>query len=170
MVTKVLKIFLFLSCVVLYSCQNSKKQDIDSVVAKYNKSDFSVFKKSLVAIRQKNSSETIYMVGDSEGNKPLYFVDYDEIKDKIITINKSMLEKSKVSDYLSNEEIEKLITSFRKYDFVLLSVDEDNNVFINPFEINSPALLIRFDKLPKKGRVKKGYLYKKYSGNWYVKE
>lgn len=167
---KIFKIIFFLSFVVFYSCQNSKKQDIDSVISKYNNFDFSDFKGSFIAIRQKNSSETTYMLGDSEGNKPLYFIEYDEISGKIILINNSILKKTKVPDYFSNEEIKKLITLFRKYDFVLLSVDGDDNVFINPFEINSPALLIRFHKLPNTERVKKGYPYKQYKGNWYLKE
>lgn len=167
---KSLKIVFFLSFVVFYSCQNSKKQDIDSVISKYNSSDFSNFKGSFIAVREKSISETIYILGDSEGNKPLYFIEYDEIKNKIILINNSILKRMKVPDYFSSEEIKKLISLFRKYDFVLLSVDEDNNVFINPFEINSPALLIRFNKLPNAESVKKGYLYKQYKGNWYLKE
>jgi len=167
---KILKTIFFLSFVVFYSCQSSKDQNIDSVISKYNDTDFSIFKKSFIAIRQENSSETIYMLGASEANKPLYFIEYNEVINKITNINKSLLEKTKTPDYFSNEKIEKLITYFRKYDIVLLSVDEDNNVFINPFEINSPALLIRFDKSPNAERVKKGYSYKKYKENWYLKE
>ncbi|WP_312300654.1 hypothetical protein [Chryseobacterium sp.] len=167
---KFFKIIFFLSFVVFYSCQNSKTQDIDSVISKYDDTDFSVFKGAFIAIRQRNSSETTYMLGDSEGNNPLYFIEYDEMTNKIILINNSILKKAKIPDYFSNEEIEKLITYFRKYDFVLLSVDKDNNVFINPFEINSPALLIRFNKLPNTEKIKKGYAYKQYTGNWYLKE
>lgn len=167
---KIFKIIFFLSFVVFYSCQNSRTQDIDFVISKYDDTDFSVFKGSFIAIRQKNSSETTYMLGDSDGNKPLYFIEYDEITDKIILINNLILKKTKIPDYFSNKEIEKLITNFRKYDFALLSVDEDHNVFINPFDINSPALLIKFYKLPNKERVIKGYPYKQYKGNWYLKE
>lgn len=167
---KIFKIIFFLNFAVFCSCQNSKKQDIDSIISKYNDFDFSNFKESFIAIRQKNNSETIYILGDSEGNKPLYFIEYDEVKGKIVKINKSMLKKAKITDYFNDKEIEKLISHFRKYDIVLLSVDEDNNVFINPFEINSPALLIRFDKLPNTKRLKKGYFYKQYKGNWYLKE
>ncbi|WP_241330562.1 hypothetical protein [Chryseobacterium arthrosphaerae] len=102
---KIFKIIFFLSFAVFCSCQNSKKQDIDSIISKYNDSDFSNFKESFIAIRQKNNSETIYMLGDSEGNKPLYFIEYDEVKGKIVKINKSMLKKQKLQIILTIKKL-----------------------------------------------------------------
>ncbi|UZT99836.1 hypothetical protein ODZ84_09850 [Chryseobacterium fluminis] len=164
------KILFFLSFISLYSCQNSRNTDIDSVISKYDNHNFSLFKGSFIAIRQEYPTEIIYIIGDLEGNKPLYFVHYNAVQNSITKINNSLLQKYNMDDYFDKEKINKLIINFRKYNFKLLSVDENDNVFINPFEINSPAILLKVPKASGVERIRMGYFYKKYKANWYIIE
>ncbi|MDO5655060.1 MAG: hypothetical protein Q4G27_02850 [Flavobacteriaceae bacterium] len=174
---KVLSILL--QAFVLFSCnQNSndnnfikkRMSEIDIFIAKYSDTDFSEFKNSFIAIRQKDRNEVIYLVQRPENNLPVYFVTYDLQKKNITDINRSMLEKNGVEDYYTDEDIVNLVNLFRKYDFALLQVDNDNNVFINPFEINSPAILLRLNSETNEKTIKKGYVYTHYKNNWYVRK
>ncbi|MDR2123178.1 MAG: hypothetical protein LBP34_08645, partial [Flavobacteriaceae bacterium] len=147
-----------------------KGQDIGSFIEKYQNEDFSEFRGASIAIRQGRFNETRYMVTKIGSNLPVYFVIYNEFKDSIEKINKSLLQKEKINDYFTDEEIKNLINNFRRYDFGLLGVDNEGNVLINPFEINSPAILLRVSKQTGEKEIRKGYVFKHYKGNWYIRK
>ncbi|MGB6084915.1 hypothetical protein [Moheibacter sp.] len=161
------QILLFLSC---SQGEKVNKNEIDSFIEKYNLTDFSEFKDSFVAIRQKNRNEVTYLVQKSEGNLPVYFVTYNLYKQDITEINRELLQEMDVADYYTDSQIKHLIDIFRKYDFALLHVDRNNNVFINPNKINSPPTLLRLNVKTNEEFIKKGYVYILYKENWYLRK
>ncbi|MBN8787627.1 MAG: hypothetical protein J0I84_11095 [Terrimonas sp.] len=156
----------------LFSCSNHNTpisdKTIDEFIAKYNSVKFDEIKGISISQRSRNTNEVVYVIGKSEGNLPVYFVTYDLQKGNINTINKSNLEKSKVPDYFTSEEISNAVKTIRKYDFYFLSVDSSENVYINPFYINEPAYLLRLKMVTGDSIVRKGYVYELYKENWYL--
>ena len=160
-----------LSLFLIMSCQNEvKKNDIDTVIKKYDKTNFSFFKNTFVGIRERNSNEIIYIVDKAEGSLPVYFVKYSIRKKSIIEINKRALEEKNIRNYFTDKEIHNLIENFQKFDLSLLQVDKDGNIFMNPFEINEHAVLLRLANSSDKKEVQKGYVYEHYKGNWYIRK
>lgn len=118
--------------------------------------------------RSRNGDEIIYGVSRTGENKPPYFVEYSISRQSIIAVNKSLLEKGSVIDYLTVGEITKAVKIMRRCDFFLLSVDSSGNVFINPFSANSPAYFLRLNVPTKDTVIRKGYVYEHYKENWYI--
>lgn len=162
--------------VVCFSCREIRNDHVDngklnSFISSYDKTDFTKFKNAFIGIRQKKGKDITYIIQNITKNLPVYLVTYDEVRNVIIKIDRTALAKSNIEDYYTEEEIGGLIQSFRKYDFALIQVDSNDNVFINPWEINTPALLLRLNEFPpKEDTVRKGYVYKKYKDNWYIKK
>lgn len=174
---KFLSISLFV--LALFSCNQKsnnrmtseeKTNNIDLFIKKYNQTDFSEFKNAFVTIRQKDHNEVIYLIHKFENSLPVYFVTYDLQQNSITNINRDLLKKSGIEDYYTDETISNLVYSFQKYDFGLLGVDSNNNVFINPFEINTPAVLLRLSSKTNEKQLKKGYTYTHYKDNWYLRD
>ncbi|MFY7936925.1 MAG: hypothetical protein ACOVOQ_06095 [Flavobacterium sp.] len=166
-----MKLLYLLSLLIITSCQKKLKQnDFEIVINKYDKTDFSFFKNTFIAIRERSRSEIIFIIGKSEDNLPVYFVNYSINKDRIIEINKRALKEKNIEDYFSDNEINKLIVNFKKLDLSLLKVDKDGNVFINPFDINEPAVMLRLENLSNKKEIRKGFVYSQYKNNWYIKK
>jgi hypothetical protein len=153
------------------TCQNeSKRNDIDSIIKKYDKTDFSFFKNTFVGVREQSRNEITYIIEKSEGNLPVYFITYSTSKESVIDINKTALKERNIGDYFTDEEISGLIENFRKLNLSLLQVDEQENVFINPFKINEPAILLRLANPSDKEEVRKGFVYRHYKDNWYIRK
>lgn len=158
---------------IFYSCgepgkeMNEKK--VDSFISEYQNVDFLEFKDSFVAIRQKKGKDIIYIIQNISKNLPVYMVTYDQIRNQVVKIDRTALIKMNVTDYYSEEEIDRLIDDFRKYDFALIQVDSNDNVFINPWVVGAPAQLLRIREVAQEDTIKKGYVYKKYKDNWYIK-
>jgi len=154
----------------IISCQNNSniKMKRDKFIEKYQNENFSEFKNTFICVRQNNIIELIYMVGKFEGKLPMYFVTYNIIRSEVTQINKSALKEANIDDYFTDEEIKSLISNFRKYDFYLLGVDTGNNVFINPYNVNSPPYFLRLKTLTNEKSIKKGYIYDQYKNNWYI--
>lgn len=150
------------------SCDNPKGQDIDAFIAKYTGEDFSMFRGVSIFQRSAGMTHIMYGIGLSGAKKPLYFVEYNLIRQKVTTINNKLVKEAGYNDYLTNKQIEKYITDFRRYNFYLLSVDDSNNVFVNPYSANSPALLMRMNYATGEKIVRKGYVYELYKGEWYL--
>tara|TARA_R110001592_G_scaffold60338_3_gene183390 strand:+ start:1748 stop:2263 length:516 start_codon:yes stop_codon:yes gene_type:complete len=160
-----------LSLLFIFSCQKEvKNSDIDTAIEKYGETDFSYFDNTFIGIREKNRSVVTYIVGKSEGDLPVYFVRYSVGNDDVIEIDKTALVKKNVEDYFTSIRIQKLIENFRKFNLSLLEVDKDGNLFINPFQINEPAVLLRLAKPSNNKEIKKGFVYKHYTDRWYTRK
>ncbi|MGJ1448748.1 hypothetical protein ACR79S_20280 [Sphingobacterium spiritivorum] len=143
--------------------------EINAFISKYETVDFNEFKGAFIAIRQRNLNSIIYIVQNISKDYPIYIVKYDLLKDTISEIDRTALKKKDTEDYYTQKEISKLICNFRKYNFALLKVDSNNNVFINPWQIGDPAILLRMREESAKETIKIGFVYKKYNNRWYIR-
>ena len=154
----------------LYSCNNREvsNKDIDNFILKYDNENFENLKGISIFQRSRGINEIVYGIGKYQENKPLYFVEFNVLKESITEINRKLLEKDSVQDYLTEIEINNAVATIRKYDFFLLSVDSSKNVFINPFIANQPPYFLRLEEETGDSTIKKGYVYKLYRDNWYI--
>jgi hypothetical protein len=154
----------------LFSCTNNNvtNEDIDKFISKYQNEDFENLKGISIFQRSGGVNEIVYGIGKYQENKPLYFVEFNTRRKSITKINKTLLEKENIQDYLTEFEIKNAIAIIRKYDFFLLTVDSTENVFINPFTANAPAYFLRLKVETGDSIIKKGYVYKLYKKNWYI--
>ena len=148
------------------SCKVNK--DYDSFIKKYDNYDFSIFKNTNITYRDSDGTINIYVFTNKEGNKPVYFVHFDKLKNIITSIDRSMLKKANFKDYYTDEQISTLMNDFMKYDFYILGSDNEGNVFINPYKVNSPPFFLRLKEKTGKDTIKKGFTYKRYKKNWYI--
>lgn len=160
--------YIFLCLSFCTSTQDLSKNDIDSFIAKYNGQDFSAFRGVSIIQRSTSIAEVVYEVNKMEGNLPAYFVSYDLEKRKLKRINNPGLKRKNAADYLTASEIEKCIKDFRNYKFFLIAVDNDNNLYVNPFYENAPPYLLRLDKSIADSIIRKGFVYEKYKDRWFV--
>lgn len=164
----------FLSIVTLLSllsCSNRSlsKIDIDKFILQNDTISFLPLKGLFIAQRSSSLDEIVYIIDKFDENKPPYFVTYSIARNNVTEINRSLLEKGSVMDYLSEDDINKAVSLIRKYGYYLLAVDTLNNVFINPFQENSPAFFLRVhtsngDSIINNG----GFLFIYYQDKWYI--
>ncbi|KQO32743.1 hypothetical protein ASF10_20000 [Flavobacterium sp. Leaf82] len=157
------------------SCINNKvdENDIDNFISKYEFEDFSFFKDYRIIIRQKNFSETIYMISDSETNidSVLYFVYVDNFSNKISQIKVGNDKNSIIFQALTDIKIKEIINKYKIYNFPYLSVNNDNSVSINPFFVDMNPYLLRLKTKSDEENIKKNYsVFKHYKKNWYIKD
>lgn len=164
----VISVILFgLYLCVLYSCTD--RSSIDKIIERFDKVDFKPLQNTSVYYRSRgeNNNSSIYVVNvfDQDSCSP-YFVEFDKSQNKILNINDSLVWKSCGHNYLNHFEIETILREYLKYNLLLLQVDNDGNVYINPYKQDFPILL---RKVPNSNPK---YLkrYKKYKGNWYIRE
>lgn len=161
-------LYIFLCLPFCTNTQDGNKKNIDAFIANYNSQDFSVFRGISIVQRSASITEVVYEVNKLESNLPVYFVSYDRGSEKITRINNPGLKRKNTADYLSADEIEKYIKAFRNYKFFLLAVDNDNNLYVNPFHENAPPYLLRLNKSITDSIVRKGFVYEHYKGSWFV--
>ena len=152
--------------IILQSC-NIDKFEPDAIISKYDKNDFSCLKNVYINFRGKaKHDEIILIVRRYEPYCPPYVVTINSKTTEIIKIESHLLKKGKINNYFSEKEIKNYIECFSKYDFTILGVDKNDNVYINPSSQQEEPLLLRksINSVPKNLR-----LFKKYKGNWYVR-
>jgi hypothetical protein len=149
-------------------CGRKHELNSDQFIEKYNNTDFSFFIDVFISIRSSTETHIIYFIHQFGGNEPGYFVTYSLLNDSISEINKEQLLKANVKDYFTDDEIGSYINEFRKYDFFLLGVDKDSNVFINPYKAQSPPYFLRTKELKSDDTLRMGYVYDRYKSNWYT--
>jgi len=137
-------------------------------ISKYNDVRFDEFKDISIALRSKGLDEIVYIVDRFGGNRPVYFVTFSLQKKSVTNIDKTNLEKSKVQEYLTKDEIINAVNTIRKYDFYFLAVDSFENVYINPFYADEPPYLMRLKTPTGDSSVNKGYAYELYKNKWYL--
>jgi len=165
-------IIILFSIMGLFSCTNRNitKDDIDYFISKYQNANFSNQKNIFVFQRSRGINEITYGVSKYEENKPLYFVDFNNTRKSITNINRSLLKKKSVGDYLTQSEINEAVNTINHFHFFLFGVDSSENVYINPFSPDEPPFFLRLKKTTGDSTIRRGYKYKLYKDNWYVKE
>ncbi|MFB9842557.1 hypothetical protein [Mucilaginibacter ginsenosidivorans] len=144
------------------------KAEIDNLVKKYQTEDFSAFKNVVITIGLSDSFKTTYTLNRFNKNSAVYFVTVNESKNKITGITNPELQQQKGKDYFTASQIDVLINKFRKLDFKFLSVDDDSDVFINPFYAGHPPCLIRLAKKSNLNSLKITSDFKHYKDDWYI--
>ncbi|MDM1046593.1 hypothetical protein HX004_17400 [Myroides sp. 1354] len=169
-------IVLIVLCVFV-SCEQREitKKEIDSFINQYGKEDFSVFKGYTIEIRQHTFTETIYIVSENQEDNigtTLFFVTFNKWSNNISEISKrDALHDVFVTGTLTDEELTTIIKEYTKYNFVYLKVDKENNIFINPFEMERRPFLLKLNKNSNTPMVKMyNYTFNQYENDWYVRQ
>ena len=158
---RIINTLLMVLLIIVFGCAKMTKDD---VIKKYNKVDFSVFKNKFIAIRSTNLLYTTFIINDTSPNWP-YFVKYNNFTKKII----KKWSKGNSNIDFTEKQIKQMIDRLKKLKLFLIKVDKDNNVFINPYNINSPPLFLRVNKYNNIDTIKKGFIFIHYKNNWYIK-
>ena len=159
------KILLVLICVLttIVACNYIKVPD--DVVNKYDGESFDELKGVFLAYRGSDRKESIVMIDKYEVDCFPYFVSVDrKTKDIIKISNERVL--TDCEDYMSDSEIIKYVKQFVKYNVMVLGVDADGNVFMNPAQQERPNLIRINPEAPTNDTIG----FKHFKGNWYYKE
>ncbi|MXV13904.1 hypothetical protein [Hufsiella ginkgonis] len=165
---KAIKIWLTgIFMIMLQSC-HSQSNDLDSVIAKYDHTDFSGLKNASVYRRSLGNQDntSIYFVNIYRGKCSPYVVELNDDSKAIVEISNKLVLKSCGKDYLSRAEIEKILEKYVLYNLCLIQVDNEGNVYINPDRSDLPILLRKSSSSPP-GDIG---LFKAYKGNWYIRK
>ncbi|HRE52055.1 MAG TPA: hypothetical protein PK339_11575 [Flavitalea sp.] len=154
------------------SCSNDSvtNREIDKVISQYDSVNFNNIKGTSILQRSGTPNEIVYVIDRFGENKPPYFVTFNISRQSITEVNRNLLERDSMSDYLTESEIANAVHTIRKYGFYLLSVDSSENVFINPFYADEPAYLLRLKSATGDSIVRMGFVYKLYRENWYLND
>ena len=148
--------------------QSCKSQDIDSVIMKYDNTDFSSLKGFSIHFRSAGhqSNTSIYFVDSYGWECPPYAVEFNDHNKTIVNINNGLVLKKCKQDYLSKEKITQVLEAYAQYNLLLLQVDNDGNVYINPDRMDRATLLRKSTGSTPKDLA----LFKHYKGNWYIRK
>lgn len=150
-------------------CLNNKSHsNIDQFISAFENEDFVQFKNISIIRKSKNQGKAVYILMKTNNNLPAYIITYDLAKKRILEIDHSMLAKAGIEDYFTDTQLSNYIEAFRKYDFYVMNVDNDGNVYMNPFYPNQPVCIMRTSTSSQRGMLQKGYLYEQYKGRWYL--
>jgi len=148
--------------------QSCNGQGIDSIIKKYDNTDFSDLKGFSVYFRgpghQNNAS--IYFMNSYGGKCSPYIVELNNRDKTIVNINNDLVLKSCSQDYLSREKITQVLIGYVQYDLCLVQVDNEGNVYINPDKPGRATLL----RKSKSSTPKDLTSFEHYKGNWYMRK
>jgi len=168
------KMLLLITLPVIAACQghNNQISDIDKAIAKYEQTDFSELKNMSIYFRSRGRhlNSSIYFINKSKVSCSPYAVEVDNLDKSIVEIKNHLVISSCGEDYLTPETIEAALKKYFALNLYLVIVDSEGNVFINSFQANRPANLLRLAKESGEREIKKDYVYKHYKGRWYLKE
>jgi hypothetical protein len=165
-----LRLITFISILPFFSgcLENKTPPNVDHFIKQFENESFIQFKNISITLKNKSLTKAVYILIKTNSNLPAYIITYDLVKKRILEIDHSMLAKAGIEDYFTDFQLSDYIEAFRKYDFYLMSVDNDCNVYINPFYANQPVCLMRLNTSVHYGMIQKGYLYEQYKGRWYI--
>ena len=159
------KTIIFLIIIVLYSCKRTNNATLSDIIDKFDNVDISLFDNKFIAIRDDNYIYTTYIINIANDNEWPYFVKYNKLTKKISKKWKYGPNKHNFTD----KEINEMIEHFNKLNIYLLSVDNNKNILLNPYSKNSPPSLLRVNNFQGKDTIRKGFIFKHYKKNWYIK-
>lgn len=166
-------ILIFFWGILLYGCHgidnNDKvitKSTIDEFIKNYENTSFVRFSNISISVRQEDLTSIIYLVQNNDNEDRLYIVAYNKLNNRIKEVKVTGKHSGK-GDFSLNE-IKKIVYDFSLYKFCLLSVDEFNDVFINPYYQNSPPVFLRIGPGSKLDISELTENYIHYKNNWYI--
>ncbi|TCC99187.1 hypothetical protein [Pedobacter hiemivivus] len=164
---KIIRVILPL-LVLAISQQSCNGQGVDSIIKKYDDTDFSSLKGFSVYFRSAGheNNTSIYFVNSYGGGCSPYIVELNDRDKIIVNINNDLVLKSCSKDYMSREKITQVLVGYAQYDLCLVQVDNEGNVYINPDRPDRATLL----RKSKSSTPKDLALFEHYKGNWYVKK
>lgn len=136
------------------------------VISKYDKEDFSCLKNAFINVRGRRSNDTIVLLINKYRFKySPYIVTANSNTKEILNIDSKLAERDN-KNYFTLDEIKIFTNCFLKYDFEVLAVDNDGNVYINPNQQNTPILLRKVT-----GSIPIDFKdFKLYKENWYIRK
>jgi hypothetical protein len=149
----------------LQSC-NSQNSNYNDVLDRFNGEDFTCLKGVFVNIRGNIKNDTVVLMMSKYRFKYSPYIIRASYSNKEVLEIDSKLANRDSNNYFSEDEIKTFTKCFLKYKLEVLAVDNDGNVYINPYQQETPILLrksiysipIDFNQ------------YKLYKGNWYIKK
>ncbi|SCY50164.1 hypothetical protein [Flavobacterium anhuiense] len=161
--SRIFLIAMLLFCA-LQSC-NSNQKSIDKIISKYDSSDFSCLKNTYIETRSVNKDDIVLLVSKYNLHCNPYIVWVNSKTKKITRIDDNLPNRD-CAGYFTNTEIKFYIDFFLKLNFMVLGVDNEDNVYINPNYYDVPYLV----RKSKKTNAKDLKDYKLYKGDWYIKK
>lgn len=156
---------LFILFIILQSCKG-QNSEITDVISKYNKEDFSCLKNVFINVRGRSHNDTIVLLINKYRFKySPYIVTVNLNTKEIVNIDSKLAERD-CKNYFTLDEIKNFTKCFLKYNFEVLAVDNDENVYINPNQQNTPILLRKV----KSSNPIDFKDFKSYKGNWYIRK
>lgn len=149
-------------CLLCYSC---KEKNYSKVVDRLNTENFDEIKGYSIHYRSpgKSKGSSIYVVSKYNSTCSPYFVEINDKDVSVLEVNRGNILENCNRVNLGQEQLKQLIESFVRYDVVLATVDNNGNVFINPFSQDKPTLIKKnTDSLDTTG-------FKKIYDNWFAK-
>lgn len=155
-------ILIYFLLVFFISCSEDN-ENIDKIIEKYKSENFKELRGVFITYRGLDGDNVILTVNKFKSNCPPYIVTVNPITKKIIKIEDHLVSK-KCDDYFNEKEIQNYTICFLKYNFIVLGVDYDNNVFINPNKQQPPSIIRVEDKYS----VNEYKEFKVYKDNWLI--
>ncbi|MCD7971331.1 MAG: hypothetical protein LUG18_01480, partial [Candidatus Azobacteroides sp.] len=141
------------------------QEEKDSIIYVYENQDFSGLENISIGILEEGKSMIIYFI--SKRNEENYILKYN-LKESVIS-KFSYFDIPEGEKILSEEELTSIIENFRKYGIYMLEIDEEKNIYINPYEINAPPYYMKCKSDTTKQLLEKNdFIYEKYKDNWYI--
>ncbi|MFL9845534.1 hypothetical protein [Flavobacterium rhizosphaerae] len=151
----------------IVACNKQKYNNINTFIDHYDSYCFSEFTGYTIFIRDKTLFETVYVLSDYKfDTNNFYYV----ISKNNITNGIEILQwKNKHNKDISNKKAIDIIADYNDFNFPYLSVSNNGNFSINPFEINMKPYLLHLKKSINNETIKENSrIYKHYRGNWYL--
>jgi hypothetical protein len=135
-------IVILIMLIILQSCKNQEKIN-NNVIERIDKTDLSILRGISIYFRSKgdNYNTNIYFVSTFQINCSPYIIECDPLAPQKSIINKDLVLESCGQDYLDDQTIIKALAKYIELNVVLIYIDEDGNVYINPSEQERPTLL-----------------------------
>lgn len=166
-----MKIMIVILAILFASCQ-MQMTSLEDYIHKFDTLDFNEFRGKAIYHRSGGSriGTSIYLLSSLSikcppyDPCPPYAVEVENSTSKILHIENDLVISNCGVDYLSRDSIVKIMTKFLYCKIMFISVDEEYNIYINPYSIDSHLLL---KKNPKSNLIIPSY-YKEYIKGWYV--
>lgn len=156
------KLFIFI--IIVCSCNEERKYV--KVIDRLNNTDFSSIKNMAIHYRSKGKSKnsSIYAVNEYGSSCSPYFVEINNESNEIINVTRGSMTENCAE--FEEEKLRLSILEFLKYKVILVQVDNESNVYINPFA-QEKANIIRKESISDETLKVRGF--KNLKNKWYIK-
>ena len=154
--------------VIMSLLQSCNGQNMDKVINRLDKTNFSELKGLFIHFRSRGHSRNtnIYLISTNETDCSPYSVEVDKSKIDELKIKNDLVLKTCDKDYLDKETIKNAMVKYLELDVCLIQVDSSGNVYINPYEQELPTLL----KKSGSSSPKDINQFELYNNSWYIRK